>query len=110
MNRQQEGRELRAEFRHWWLYGLALVVIAVVVLTGLNYVGVFGHTVVERKVFENSFQYSESRKAEIGTYEAQLAEIGSQLASPNLDAATKQGLMAQQAALRVRLRTAKSKQ
>ena len=90
------------------MWGLALLVMTIVVLTTLNYVGVIGSTVVERKVFEESFQYSEARKSEIATYEAQLAEINSQL-STQIPPATRNALKAQRAAINVRLRVAKTK-
>lgn len=57
----------KREFGAWWVWVLALFVLTIVVLAGLNYAGIFGRTVVERKVFEHSFQYSEARKAEIAT-------------------------------------------
>ena len=61
-------------------------------------------------MFEQSFQYSEARKSEIATYEAQLAEINSQLADPNLDEDTRRSLKAQKSAIEVRFTAAKAKQ
>ena len=93
----------------WWIWLLFLFVISIVVLTGLSYVGLFGKTVVERKVFENSFQYSESRKTEIAMFNAQLVEIERKLMNTNLDENTRINLDAQASALRVRLSVARSK-
>lgn len=105
----EEGREMRSELGRWWIYVLALVVVSMPVLAVLNYAGVIGDTVVERVVFENSFQYSEARKSEIATYSAQLAEIDAQLANPSLDDQTRNALMAQRSAINVRLSTARRK-
>jgi hypothetical protein len=107
---RKEGRELRSEFGRWWMYVLVLVIVAGIIGTMLSYVGVFGKTMVERKVFENSFQYSEARKSEIAAYEAQLAEIDSQIANPTLNESTRQSLKATKAAITVRLRVARTKQ
>lgn len=103
-------REERREFSRWWWWILGLVIVTGLIFSILGYVGVFTKTVVEREVFEQSFQYSEARKSEIATYEAQLAEINSQLADPSLDASTQRSLKAQKSAIEVRLATAKAKQ
>ena len=103
-------RSERREFGTWWMWVLGLIIISVIILTGLNYAGIFTRTIVEREVFEESYQYREARKSEIATYEAQLAEINSQLADPNLDESTQQSLKSQKSAIPVRLATAKSKQ
>jgi len=90
---------------------LGMVIIAVVVLGGLGFaldsLGLFGRTVVERKVFENSYQRQASLKSRIATDEAVLAEIERKLADPNLGADTRRNLEAQAAAARIRIRTAK---
>jgi len=90
----------------WWFWILLMVVLSAPVYLGLRWFGVFG----ERVIFENSFQYSEARKVEIATYEAQLAEIEGKLANTNLDANTRTNLEAQRSALRVRLNVARSRQ
>lgn len=93
--------------------GVKWLIIAVVALTGIgfwmNTAGVFGQKVVERKVLENSYQYSEARKTEITTMEAQLAEIDVQLSNPDLDSQTKRNLEAQKSAINVRLKAAREK-
>jgi len=65
---------------------------------------------IERKVFEGSYQRSESLKARIATDEAVLAEIEAQLQNAELDPATQANLNAQARAARVRIRTAKAQQ
>lgn len=93
----------------WWFWVLMLLIVSGVILTGLNYAGIFGRTVMERKVFENSFQYSEARKSEIATFEAQLAEIDRKLMNSDLDGNTKVNLEAQASALRIQLNVARNK-
>jgi flagellar basal body-associated protein FliL len=106
MRIEQEKKEVGS----WWIWILFLLVISGVVLTGLSYMGFIGQTVVERVVFENSFQYSEARKSEIATYEAQLTEIERKLLNHELDQGTRINLEAQASGLRVQLSTAKAKQ
>ena len=76
----------------------------------LNSLGYLGKTVVERKVFEQSYQRSEGIKAQIATDEAVLAEIERKLANPNLDETTRTNLEAQATAARVRIDIAKRRQ
>lgn len=96
-------------FGSWWLWTLFLICITVVVLWLLGSVGLIGHTVVERKVFENSQQYTEARKTEILTFEAQLTEINQRLMSTTLSQEQKDNLEAQAAAIRVQLNVARNK-
>lgn len=83
--------------------------IAAIGLLGfaLSSLGLFGRTVVERKVFENSYQRTESLKARIANDQAVLAEIQSKLSDPNLDKDTRRNLEAQASAARIRIETAK---
>ena len=94
----------------WWFWILLLVLAAGIALVALNSAGVFTRTVIERKVFENSYQYNEARKTEIATYEAQLAEINTKLADPNLDQQTRRNLEAQKSAIKIQLNIAKERQ
>ena len=93
----------------WFIWGLILFIVAIVILTGLSYLGVFTGTVVERKVFENSFQYSEANKERVATFEAQLVEIESQLMRGDLEEGTRKNLEASASAIRVQLATARAK-
>lgn len=97
-------------FGAWWMWVLGLIVVSIIVLSILDYAGVFTRTVVERKVFEESFQYSEARKVEIATYEAQLAELEKKLSNPELDAGTRNEIEAQMSAIRIQLNTARRRQ
>jgi hypothetical protein len=102
-------REKR-EFGAWWLWVLLLVVITVPVFFGLRSAGILTRTIVEREVFEHSFQYSEARKVEIATYEASLAELQALLDSGTLTEEMAAGVAAQMAAIRIQLRVARSRQ
>ena len=114
MSFNEEMEEVNEGFRWFfkWLLPRALLVILIlsVVGWGLNAAGLFGSTVVERKVFENSYQRSEGMKARIATEKAALAEIEAQLSNPELDKQTRHNLLAQRRAARVRLRTAEEMQ
>lgn len=107
MNYREEMKMVRWTF--WRVLGMT--VIAAVVLGGVGFalhsVGLFGHTVVERKVFENSYQRTEALKAQIANDEAALAEIESKLANPNLDENVRYNLKAQASAMRLRIQAAK---
>jgi len=97
----------KKDFSKWWLLISVLSALSVVMLLGLNYAGKFTGTVVERKVFENSYQRSEGLKSQIATYNAQIASLEAQLLNPNFDAGTKAYINAQLAALNIQLNTAK---
>lgn len=101
------------EAGRWVRRGIAWAVLATVVIgvvVGLlNAAGFFGRTVLERKVYENSYQYTEARKSEIATYEAQLAEIDARLTDSALDSVTRSELEAAKAAIEVRLSVAQQK-
>ncbi len=114
MNEYREDIGLGLKEARWTFFkGMPLFLMIVVFLAILgfilNSVGLFGRTVVERKVFENSFQYSEARKSEIATFEAKLSEINRKLSSENYDQATRTNLEAHASALRVQLSVARSK-
>ena len=68
-----------------------------------------GSTVIERKVFENSFQYHEGKKEAISTYRAQLAEIEIMLRSRNISARQRNELESQASGIRIMLAREESK-
>lgn len=72
----------------WSLLALALLTA---VGWGLRFAGVWG----ERVAFVTSFQYSESKKAEIATFEAQLISLRHQLTNPKLNVGTRTNLESQ---------------
>lgn len=111
---RNEARNIAKEAR-WTIFTftpvfLAAVAILAAVGFGLKSMGLFGGTVVERKVFEQSYQRSEALKSQVATDEAALVEIERQLTNPNLDPDTRYALEAQASAARVRIATARSKQ
>jgi hypothetical protein len=92
---------------------IAVGVIAVLLTAiglGTRYLGLWGETRIQRKVFEESYQRSEGLKAQIANDEAMLAEIDAQLENPELDKTTRANLEAQARATRIRLRTARAQQ
>ena len=108
------SREYRDETREiirdgnwtfWQIFPLAVLAIVATSAVGfmLNSAGLFGRTVVEREVFEASYQRQSGLKAQIATDEANLAEIERKLANPNLDADTRYNLEAQASAARSRI-------
>lgn len=113
-NYRNDANEFRREARWTMWRFLPLTLTAILIISavgfGLNAMGVFGRTLVERKVFENSYQRSESLKAQIAVDEATLAEITHLLTNPDLAANSRRNLEAQASAARIRLATTKRKQ
>lgn len=96
----------KKKYGAWWVWVVFLAIATGIVLTGLSFAGVIGQTAVERVVFEQSYQYTAARRAEIATYEAQIdllqaqrrtadektvAEIDAQLAAIGIRLAVAQG-------------------
>ena len=111
---RDEIRTIDREGR-WTLFKLLpLFLLAVFILFvvgfGLRSMGLIGHTVVERKVFEKSYQRSEGLKARIAIDEATLTEIQRKLSNPKLDESTRHNLEAQASAARLRIAAAKAQQ
>lgn len=98
------------EHGKWWMWTILLIVVSIIVFTLLSYLGVIGQTIVERKVFENSYQRSEGLKQQISIYEAQLAELNMNLQSVHLSNLDKDNIRAQVSAIRIQLRAARSRQ
>jgi len=114
MNKYREEVNNGLKEAQWTFFkGMPLFLIVVVFLTmlgfALNSLGLLGRTVVKRKVFENSFQYTEAKKSEIATFEAQLVEINRKLSGDSIDPATRTNLEAHASALRIQLNVARSK-
>jgi hypothetical protein len=97
-------------FAGWWFWVLLLIIVSAIIFAGLNYAGIIGRTVVERKVFEQSYQRSEALKSQIATYEAQIVEIQLQLSRGDLDSSTQANLNAQLSSIRVMLNSARRQQ
>lgn len=114
MSYRSEASTVARETR-WTVFRFLPIFLIVVLIfggvaAGTRYLGMWGTTVVERKVFENSYQRSEALSSEIAKNQATIAEIESQLKNPNLDENTRYNLNAQLSAARIRLQTAENKQ
>lgn len=88
-------KEERKEVRRWWFFILLLFIISSIILISLNYIGIFGRTVVERKIFEQSYQKKAADQDAKTTYAAELARLRSRLNNTNLDANTRAEIQAQ---------------
>jgi len=114
-NEYRKGAGQVARDTRWTVFRfLPIFIIVVVLLGGLGFFlrsgGVIGRTVVDRVVFEKSYQRSEAFKAKIAMDEASIAQIQGQLLNPNLDENTRFNLNAQVSAARIRINTARSMQ
>jgi hypothetical protein len=96
-------------FGGWFIWLLFFTVLGCIVLGSLSYMGLIGHTVVERIVFENSFQYKEARNNEFIIFKAQLVEIEHKLAGSNINTLTRANLEAQAAGIRIQMSTIQTK-
>ncbi len=82
----------------WWLWILLLVVVSFMVLGTLNMFGLFGRTVGERIIFENSYQKHSADKAKRNRLEAELMGIDSRLRG-NVSETIRANLEAQRSAV-----------
>lgn len=102
--RQAAGRAARETSWTFWRFlptGIVIIVILAVLGFGLKSMGLIGSTIVERKVFENSFQYKQGMAQRGAILEANIAEIDILLQN---NPENKQGLMDQKSILRSQLR------
>lgn len=88
-------------------FAFVLVLLAAAGL-GIRALVSWGDARVDRAVFEESYQRSESIRARVATDEAVLVEIEARLAGGDLDDDTRKNLKAQARAARVRIRAAKN--
>ena len=111
---RNEARQVAKEsaWTFWRFLPLFLVVVAILSAVGFGTrsLGLWGGTIVERRVFEESYQRSEALKSQIATDKAVIAEITGKLQNPNLDENPRFNLNAQASAARIRISTARSKQ
>lgn len=111
---RDEARHAIGEAQWTFWKAFPLVMLAVVMLSavgfGLHSVGLLGTTVVERKVFEQSYQKQAAMNSQIATDEAVLAEIERKLLNPSLDAGVRHNLEAQASAARIRIATTRKEQ
>lgn len=111
-NQYREDVRKVSKEAHWTFWRMLPVFVVIVLVLSifffaLHSLGIIGETVIERKVFENSYQRQESLKSEIAINEETLIEIEGKLSNPNLDPDTRYNLEAQASAIRLRINTAK---
>ena len=87
----------------WWVWILGLVLFSIIALSVLRYVGILGQTIIEREVFEQSYQKQAGDNQRNKAYRAQLAEINSRLLNPNLDVDLRNQLESQKAMLNIQI-------
>jgi len=115
MSKYRDGARIVATETRWTFFRFFSIFATIVILLsllffGMKAIGLIGKTAVERVVFEQSYQRSESLKSQIAMDEANLTEINAQLMNPNLDENTRFNLEAQARAARIRIATAKGQQ
>ena len=91
------------EMSLWFIFGIGLIAIAIIVFSIMGYMGRYTKTVVERKVFEQSYQKQSADKNREKNYRAQLAKINVMLNDPNISEDRKNNLLAQKAMIEVQL-------
>lgn len=111
---RREAGQVARDTRWTVVRFLPIFVFVLVILGAVGFVlntgGIIGKTIVEREVFEQSYQRTAALAERVAVDVASLAEIERQLLNPNLDANTRFNLNAQAAAARVRIQTARSLQ
>lgn len=109
MNYRDEVREGIKETRWTFFKIVPMFLLVTIFFSGLGFIthslGLWGKTVMERKIFESSYQRSAALEAQIAVDESALAAINGQLRNPNLDSNTRFNLEAQRSAINVRLNT-----
>lgn len=98
--------EDKKAFGGWFVWLLALFVLAIVVFGIVGAGGKIFSTAVEREVFEQSYQRSAAEEARYNTMKAELTGVETRLRSGgNLTEVQRSDLEAQAAALRVQINT-----
>jgi len=95
----------KTEATKWLLW----FVFAMLVVTAAGWMLWPAGKAVERMVLEQSFQYSEGKKAEIATFQATLDEIDARLQIQSLDPASRANLEAQRMTVSAQLNAAKKR-
>lgn len=103
---RSEMKEIESDARWTFWKVLPLFLMVIVLLSVIGFTtrscSLLGNTIVEREVFENSYQRSEALKSSMSIFRAQRMAIESKLLNPNLDENTKFNLEAQLSAIEVR--------
>ena len=85
----------------WWMWILFLVGITMIVLSVGRYLGIWGTTVVERKVFEESYQKQSADEDALATFSAEVSILQAKLNNPDLTVADRAEIQAQIDAIRI---------
>lgn len=115
MSEYRDSARVAAKETSWtfWRF-LPIGIVIIVVFSGLGFglksLGLIGGTIVERKVFEESYQRSESLKSSIANDQATIIEIEGKLLNPNLDKDTRFNLNAQLSAANSRINAKRMQQ
>ena len=96
----------KKSFLGWWIFLLVLLVVMMGIFGATGVIGRIVDVVVEREVFERSFQYQEGKSDQIATYRAQIAELEGHLRDEGLDSRARNNINAQLSAIRIQLNTA----
>jgi hypothetical protein len=83
-----------------WLF---FIVFCIIVLSIVGYLGMYTNVFVERKVFEQSYQYKAGMEQQSAVWQASIAEIDRKITDPNLTATERNNLEAQRSALNIQL-------
>jgi hypothetical protein len=65
----------KTEFAGWWLWVTLLIVLSAAAFGAFNYLGLYGRTVAERVIFENSYQKHAADKMKANLLKAQLVQL-----------------------------------
>jgi len=71
-------------FGGWWVWVVFLLLCTAVVFVGISYFGIIGKTVIERKVFEQSYQKKAADSDALSIYDAQIAVLQRRLNNSSL--------------------------
>ena len=78
----------KKDFRSWWVWvGFLFIItsiIAGIIFTSLSYVGIIGKTIVEREVFEQSYQKRAADVDALSTYDAQIVILQRRLRAEDI--------------------------
>lgn len=88
---------------------IIIISATVLITTFSTYYFMIGRVYVERKVFENSYQYLESKKTDLFILENSLSEMDIQLKEDNLDEEVKNRLLTQRKNLVRKIEVVKGK-
>jgi hypothetical protein len=96
-----EAKQSVKEVTFFCAVSIAIAMVATSFYIGISALYQVGETAIERKVFENSYQYESSRSSKNKILVAQLVQIGLMLKQKNLHPDRRRQLEAKAAGLRI---------